>query len=118
MVRALEGLGFDIENTAKTAEQVLAVASFFAAGLVTGLLFFVLVRTTDGARIKRYGLAVGGVLGLFSVAVTVVQQVPIRGASLRRRRAASEDRGNSLPDWLRSHTGLFSEYRTIPPIQP
>ena len=76
MVRVLEGLGFDIENTAKTAEQVLAVASFFAAGLVTGLLFFVLVRTTDGLRIKRYGLAVGGVIGLFSVAVTVVQGVP------------------------------------------
>ena len=80
MVRVLEGLGFDIENTAKTAEQVLAVASFFAAGLVVGLLFFVLVRTTEGLRIKRYGLAVGGVIGLFSVAVTVVQGVPLSTA--------------------------------------
>jgi DMSO/TMAO reductase YedYZ molybdopterin-dependent catalytic subunit len=76
MVRVLEGLGFDIENTAKTAEQVLAVASFFAAGLVTGLLFLVLVRTADRARIRRYGLAVGGIFGLFSVAATVVQGVP------------------------------------------
>ena len=37
----------DLVDTAKTAEQVLAVASLFLTGLIIGLLFFVLVR---GAR--------------------------------------------------------------------
>ena len=45
-LRALEGLGFNIKDTAKTAEQVLAVVSFFVAGLIIGLLFFAVVRTT------------------------------------------------------------------------
>ena len=73
---ALHGLGFNIKNTAKTAEQVLAVASLFLAGVVVGLLFFVLVRTADGSRIKRYGLAVGGVVGVFSAVIALVQGAP------------------------------------------
>ena len=72
----LEGLGFDISRTAKTAQQVLALASLFVVGLIIGLLFFVLVRTTDHARIKRYGLTVGAALGLFSVVVTLSQGIP------------------------------------------
>ena len=66
-LRVLDGLGLNLEDTAKTAEQVLAIALLFVAGLIIGLAFFVLVRTSDDSRIKRYGLAVGGVVGLFSV---------------------------------------------------
>ena len=72
----LEGLGLT-NGAAKTAEQVLAVTSLFVAGLVFGLLLFVLVRTADDPRIKRYGLAVGGVLGVFSAVVTFAQDVPV-----------------------------------------
>ena len=43
----LEGLGLDISRTAKTAQQILALASLFVVGLLIGLLFFLLVRTTD-----------------------------------------------------------------------
>ncbi len=72
----LEGLGLDISRTAKTAQQILAIASLFVVGLLIGLLFFLLARTTDDARIKRYGLAVGAALGLFSLVVTLVQGIP------------------------------------------
>ena len=72
----LEGLGLDISRTAKTAQQVLALASLFLVGLLIGLLFFLLARTTDKARIKRYGLSVGAALGLFSVVVTLIQGIP------------------------------------------
>ena len=75
----LEGLGFNIKDTAKTAEQVLAISSLFLAGLVIGLLFFILVKIVvkDGAdRIRRYGLALGAVLGVFSAAITLIQAPP------------------------------------------
>ena len=61
-LRVLQGLGFNIAETAKTEEQALAVASLFLAGLLIGLLFFVLVRKAGRARIQGYGLAVGGAL--------------------------------------------------------
>jgi DMSO/TMAO reductase YedYZ molybdopterin-dependent catalytic subunit len=75
-LRGLDGLGFNIKDTAKTAEQVLALVSLFFAGLVIGLVFFLLVRAADETRIKRYGVATGAVLGLFSAVVTLVQGVP------------------------------------------
>ncbi len=62
--------------TSGPGEQVLATGSFFLAGLVVGLLFFALVRTADSSRIKRYGLAVGGAVGVFAMVVTLVQGVP------------------------------------------
>jgi DMSO/TMAO reductase YedYZ molybdopterin-dependent catalytic subunit len=70
---ALSGLGFNIKDTAKTAEQVLAIISMFGAGLLVGLLFFLTVRTTDRARTRMYALAVGGVFGVFSAVVAVVE---------------------------------------------
>ena len=79
-VRVLEGLGFNVKNTAKTAEQVLALSSLFLAGLVIGLLFFTLVKTSDPRRIRCYGLGVGAVVGVFSVVVTLIQRSPAGGA--------------------------------------
>ena len=59
-LRVLEGLGFNIKNTAKTTEEVLALTSLFLAGWVVGLLFFALVKTSDPQRVRNYGRAVGG----------------------------------------------------------
>src|SRR5512139_3794452 len=42
VLAVLGGLGLDIKETAKTAEQVLAVGSLFLAGVIVGLVFFVL----------------------------------------------------------------------------
>ena len=79
-VSVLEGLGFNIKNTAKTAEQVLAISSLFLAGLVIGLLFFIIVKKVvkngDSERVRRYGLLVGAVLGLFSAVITLIQAPP------------------------------------------
>ena len=55
-LRVLTSLGFNVKNTAKTTEQVLALTLLFAAGLMVGLLFFLLVRSTGKRRIKLYGL--------------------------------------------------------------
>ena len=70
---ALRGLGLDVAETAKTAEQVLAVITLFLAGLVVGLLFFVLVRGAGRRRIQVYGAAVGAVLGAFSAATALTR---------------------------------------------
>jgi DMSO/TMAO reductase YedYZ molybdopterin-dependent catalytic subunit len=66
---ALRGLGLDVAQTAKTAEQVLAVMTLFVAGMIVGLLFFALARDAQRARVRLHGWAVGGALGAFSAVV-------------------------------------------------
>jgi DMSO/TMAO reductase YedYZ molybdopterin-dependent catalytic subunit len=80
-LRVLQGLGFNVADTAKTAEWVLAAGSLFLAGLIIGLLFFVLLCKTGKSRLQGYGLAVGGAVGLFSVATTLTRGVPAGVAS-------------------------------------
>jgi DMSO/TMAO reductase YedYZ molybdopterin-dependent catalytic subunit len=79
-VRVLEGLGFNIKNTAKTAEQVLALTSLLVAGMVIGLLFFTLVKTRDPRHLRRYGLGTGAVVGVFSAVIILLQRPPGTGA--------------------------------------
>ena len=79
-LRVLNDLGFNIKNTAKTAEQVLALTAFFAVGLIIGLLFFLLARSTGKRRITLYGLGVGAVAGIFFAVVTLIQRPPITSA--------------------------------------
>ena len=75
-LRLLEGLGFNIKNTAKAAEEVLALTGLFVLGWLVGLLFFSLVRSTDPLRVKRYGRAVGGLIGLFSLVIVFIERPP------------------------------------------
>jgi DMSO/TMAO reductase YedYZ molybdopterin-dependent catalytic subunit len=70
---SLRGLGLDVAETAKTAEQVLAIFTLFLAGLVVGLLFFVLIRGAGRRRIQVYGAAIGAVLGAFSAATALTR---------------------------------------------
>jgi DMSO/TMAO reductase YedYZ molybdopterin-dependent catalytic subunit len=73
---ALNGLGFNVKNTAKTAEQVLAVATLFIAGLIVGAVFFAVTRKHRVGRIRLAGLIIGAVAGLFAAGVTWAQDVP------------------------------------------
>ncbi len=75
-LRVLEGLGLNIKDTAKATEQALALTSLFAAGAVSGLVFFAVVRTPDETRVRRYAQALGGVFGLFSLVLTFVEARP------------------------------------------
>ncbi len=74
-LRVLRGLGFTVAEPARTAEQLLAVTSLFVGGLVVGLLFFILVKNQDRARVRLYGLIVGAIGGLFVLVVTFVEGV-------------------------------------------
>jgi DMSO/TMAO reductase YedYZ molybdopterin-dependent catalytic subunit len=75
-LRVLEALGLNIKDTAKATEQALALTSLFAAGALSGLAFFVLVRTPDEIRVRRYAQALGAALGLFSLVLTFVETRP------------------------------------------
>ena len=75
-LKILEGLGFNIKNAAKTTEQVLALATLFAAGAVIALLFFLFVPDRDRRNVRRSALAVGAVLGIFSLVITLLQAAP------------------------------------------
>jgi DMSO/TMAO reductase YedYZ molybdopterin-dependent catalytic subunit len=72
-LRVLRGLGFNLAEPARTAEQFLGVTSFFVSGLVIGVLFFILVRNRDRGRVRLYGLIVGAVAGVFALVVTFVE---------------------------------------------
>jgi DMSO/TMAO reductase YedYZ molybdopterin-dependent catalytic subunit len=72
-LQVLRGLGLTVAEPARTAEQFLAVAALFVAGLVVGLLFFILVKNRDRGRVRLYGLIVGAVAGLFALVVTFVE---------------------------------------------
>ncbi len=76
----LTGLGFDVAETSKTAEQVLAVASFFIATSIVALLFFALARPTSRRRITAYGLTLGAGLGAFSTMAALFRDVPASAA--------------------------------------
>ena len=69
----LRGLGFNLAEPARTAEQFLAVTSFFVVGLVVGVLFFILVKNRGLGRVRLYGLIVGAVAGLFALVVTFAE---------------------------------------------
>jgi DMSO/TMAO reductase YedYZ molybdopterin-dependent catalytic subunit len=75
-LRALEGLGLNIKNTAKTVEEALAIIGLFVVGAMAGLLFFSLVKTSDRVRAVRLGLAAGGVMGAISLVITLVEAPP------------------------------------------
>jgi DMSO/TMAO reductase YedYZ molybdopterin-dependent catalytic subunit len=75
-LRILTGLGLNIKNTAKTAEEALALSGLFVAGCLIGLLFFSVVRSREPLRVSRYGRAVGAAIGLFSLVVTFIEQPP------------------------------------------
>ena len=55
---------------------MLAYTSLFVGGALVGLLFFALVQTGDWFRVRAYGLAVGGALGVFSLVIVLVEEPP------------------------------------------
>jgi DMSO/TMAO reductase YedYZ molybdopterin-dependent catalytic subunit len=75
-LRVLEDLGLNIKNTAKTAEEALALMGLFVTGCLVGLLFFSLVRSRDTLRVSRDGRAIGAAVGMFSLVITLIEEPP------------------------------------------
>lgn len=75
-LRALEGLGFDIKVATKAAEAVLAIFTLFIAGVLVGLIFFLVARLRSRRRLCLVGVAVGGALGVLSAVILLIQRPP------------------------------------------
>ena len=80
-LRVLRGLGFTLAEPARTAEQAFALTLLFVAGLVVGMLFFILVNTRDRGRVRLYGLIVGAAGGVFALAITFVDGMEANAAA-------------------------------------
>ncbi len=71
MIDTLLFLGINVADTAKLAEQGMAVSVFFVIGIVSGAIFFLIL---DIRRIKvdRFsGLVIGGIFGLPIVTISI-----------------------------------------------
>ena len=72
MIDTLRALRLSVVDTAKTAEQVIAVGMFVAGGIVAGAVFFAALRWRPVRAVVGLGLVAGLVLALPVVAVAVV----------------------------------------------
>lgn len=64
MIDTLRLLGLSVADTAKTAEQIIAILEFIGVGVLTGLIFFWLVATGSITPRSRMGLVIGTLFGL------------------------------------------------------
>ncbi len=71
MSGALQALGFNIKDTAKTTEHMMAVAGFLVTGAVVGLVFFAIVRATHRSQAWLYGIGAGLLFGLPILAIVL-----------------------------------------------
>jgi DMSO/TMAO reductase YedYZ molybdopterin-dependent catalytic subunit len=70
MIDTLRLLGLNVADTAKTAEQLLAVLTFFLGGVIIGALFFLVTNQRDLPPGKVDGLIAGGLFGLPVIAIS------------------------------------------------
>jgi DMSO/TMAO reductase YedYZ molybdopterin-dependent catalytic subunit len=71
MVRTIHALGLPgTSNTAKLAEQTMAVAIFIVAGVIAAAIFFALMRLADRDFSLPAGLIAGGLLGAAAACIT------------------------------------------------
>jgi DMSO/TMAO reductase YedYZ molybdopterin-dependent catalytic subunit len=72
MVTVIRGLNLGpTAETAKTAEQSMAVADLFIPGVVGGLILFLVLRAINGRHAVSAGLALGVVLGIPAMLVSL-----------------------------------------------
>ena len=71
MIDTMLLFGISVADTAKSAEQVLAVLQFFSMGVVGGALFFAFVRLRGVEPDLVTGLVVGALAGLPMIAISI-----------------------------------------------
>jgi DMSO/TMAO reductase YedYZ molybdopterin-dependent catalytic subunit len=71
MIAALEFVGLDVADTAKTAERATAVLAFVVLGAVAGALFFAFFALRRSRPDTASGLVMGALLGLPLAAISL-----------------------------------------------
>lgn len=73
MINLLIALGFDVANTAKIAEQTLAITQFLGIGIVVGIIAYLILKARTVRADWMTGLVIGLLWGLPMVAVSLNQ---------------------------------------------
>ncbi|MGW8226587.1 MAG: molybdopterin-dependent oxidoreductase [Anaerolineales bacterium] len=71
MIDTMLLLGINVADTAKLAEQILAVTLFLVLGILTGAIFYTIINTRKIQLDRMSGLVLGALFGLPIVAVSV-----------------------------------------------
>ncbi len=71
MIATMVAIGLDVADTAKTAEQTMAVLQFFALGVVVATLFFVLMKARGVKADRSAGVTLGALFGLPMIALSI-----------------------------------------------
>jgi DMSO/TMAO reductase YedYZ molybdopterin-dependent catalytic subunit len=78
MINVLRWLGINVADTAKTAEQIMALSQFFVGGIIAGAVFFVVVSWRGIKADWVAGIVMGALFGLPVIAISVtVGQSPV-----------------------------------------
>lgn len=71
MIDSMLLLGINVANSAKTAEQVMAVGLFLVSGVLAGVVFYWVIRARQVSADSLAGLVIGSVYGLPIVVISV-----------------------------------------------
>jgi DMSO/TMAO reductase YedYZ molybdopterin-dependent catalytic subunit len=78
MIDAMLLLGVVVADTAKTAEQVIAIVQFFVIGVVIGAVFFAVIGVRQTKPDLTSGLVLGALFGLPMMAISIaIGQSPV-----------------------------------------
>jgi DMSO/TMAO reductase YedYZ molybdopterin-dependent catalytic subunit len=79
MIDSFLALGINVANTAKIAEQFIAVVQFIGAGFITGFLYLEIMRLRKVGGSVFTGLVAGALFGLPLIAITLSESaLPLR----------------------------------------
>ena len=71
MIDLLLLLGLDVADTAKTAEQTIAISMYFILGVLTGIIFYTLLKMRQAQIDRLTGLVIGGLYGLPMIVISM-----------------------------------------------
>jgi DMSO/TMAO reductase YedYZ molybdopterin-dependent catalytic subunit len=71
MIDTMLWLGVSVADTAKTAEQVMAVLQFFVGGIIAGAIFFAVMSVRNIKSDSIAGIVMGALFGLPFIAISI-----------------------------------------------
>jgi DMSO/TMAO reductase YedYZ molybdopterin-dependent catalytic subunit len=76
MIDTMHLLGIDVADSAKTAENLIALAQFLAGGVLAGLIFYIILRARKVRSDSLVGLALAALYGLPQIAISLAIGLP------------------------------------------
>ncbi len=98
MIDTMDLVGMSVADTAKTAEQIMAVLQFLFIGVVVGTAFFAVIRVREAKPDVVTGAVVGALFGLPMFAITMAISLSTASSAVEVR----VDGGLWVPAQLRS----------------